>query len=89
MKKIITLLLIICTTTASFAYFEQGRLTISSFGNSSLRIMIDGNKYNSNNTDFSLTNLGIRYHNVKIFQQKKWGNNKVGYKLIYSGNITY
>ncbi|MBK7884039.1 MAG: DUF4476 domain-containing protein [Chitinophagaceae bacterium] len=93
MKKIITLLLIICTTTASFAYYEPARLTISSFGNSSLRIMIDGNKYNSNNTDFSLNNLSNGNHTIKIYQQNsKWNKNtkwnkKGNYKLVYNGNI--
>lgn len=89
MKKFITLLVIIFTATYSYAFYEPAKLTISSFGNGSLRVMIDGNKYNSNNNDFSVNNINVGYHNIKIYQQKKGFNKKNTYKLIYSGNIMF
>lgn len=88
MKKFITLLLIITTATFTYAFGVPARLTIGTSGNSSIRVVIDGQKYSNNNSNvFLFNNISTGYHTVKIFRQKKSFNKKPAFQVIYSDNV--
>jgi hypothetical protein len=49
--------------------WSDTKLTISPTGNSNIRVMVDGNKYNRNSGGtVVITNLSAGYHTVKVFQ---------------------
>ena len=90
MKKTCTLLTSLLITGILFA---QSRLSISTIGNSVIRIMIDGKKYPVNSTSLMLSNINSGYHSIKIFRlsndrnrsQFNLRNNR--YELVYNTNL--
>lgn len=93
MKKIFTLLAIMLLTVTLYAYPNQSKLSITSTGNSDIRVMIDGNKYRSNNNVVMISNLKDGYHSIKVYQLKNgrganpYWDKKNAYQLIYNNSI--
>ncbi len=92
MKQTFTLLTAVLISLSSFAYPVFSKISISSTTNSSLRVMVDGNRYKANNNSVVISNLQQGYHNVKIYQLVRnsrpsaYGNNS-NYRLLYSSNV--
>lgn len=105
MKTFFTFIMVLLTTLSSFAqpnetsrrpYNYRGKLSISTIINEPVKVLIDGNCYNSNASDDMIMVNDIRagYHSVKIYRQKKYRhtNNNDGQfnrnaQLIYEGNL--
>ena len=94
MKQTFTLLLAFLISISMYAYPAFSKLTISSTAKSTLRVMVDGNRYkaNGNNNSVMLNNLQPGYHSVKIYQairnfRAAPGNANGGYRLLYSANV--
>ena len=92
MKKTFTLLTTMILSVSLYAYYGQSRLSVSTTGNTKIRVMIDGNKYRADNNLVMIDNLNEGYHSVKIFQLKNsrnnnWGNGMSSYQMVYSGNV--
>lgn len=73
-----------------FAYPNSTKLTISTFNNQSIAIMIDGREVQlrQNDNTYVINDLAAGYHSIKIYQQGSNGrrrNNKS--KVIYNGNV--
>lgn len=90
MKKTFTLLTALCF---SIILFAQSKLSISTTGNSDIRVMVDGNKYLANNNVVMLSNLNSGNHSIKIFRlnndrYRNQGNGRNNnYQLVYSNNL--
>ena len=97
MKRFITLLLLsVLFTSAALAQdmdrrYQQTRLSISSFYNSQVRIVIDGNNYSFNNNrdndELTLTNLSAGNHSIKIYRSRgrRYGNQQQ--TVIYDATV--
>lgn len=100
MKAVFTILTATALTISSFAQqqFRTNKLTIDATGNTPIRVMVDGNRYSSNNGQgITLKNLTIGYHTVKVFARRNgrgfnnnpggnYGNNG-SYQSIYTAQI--
>ena len=72
----------------------MGKLSISTVTNDPVKVLVDGNNYNSREDQDEMTVNDIRpgYHSIKVYRQKKYRNNN-GWKsnrnmqMIYEGNI--
>ncbi|MEP7238182.1 MAG: DUF4476 domain-containing protein [Ferruginibacter sp.] len=90
MKRTFTLLTALCFSVILFA---QSKLSISTTGNSDIRVMVDGNKYLANNNVVMVNNLKSGNHSVKIFRlnnerYRNQGNGRNNnYQLVYSNNL--
>ena len=105
MKTFFTFIMVLLTTLPSFAqpnetsrrpYNYRGKLSISTIINEPVKVLIDGNCYNSNASDdvIMINDIRAGYHSVKIYRQKKYrhNNNNDGQfsrnaQLIYEGNL--
>lgn len=97
MKKIFTFLLLSLFTAAAFAFNPQTRLTVSSAYTGQLRITVDGNSYQIDNSrtaaDLVISNLVPGSHSIKIYRQAGRSNgrrnvyNNVNAQLLYSATI--
>ncbi len=96
MKSFFTLLVVAFTSLSGYAFFDQTRLTISANSNTSLRIMVDGRKYSSQNGEVLISNLPAGYHAIKIFvlQKRGFSNNRGqgggyqnNYQLTYNNSV--
>ena len=75
-------------------YNYQGRLSVNTVTNDPVKILVDGNNYNSkgNEDEMSVNDIRPGYHSIKVYQQKKnkrnngWRSNR-NMQLIYEGNI--
>jgi hypothetical protein len=93
MKKTFTLLLAAFISLSMYAYPSFSKMSISSISNTSLRVMVDGNRYKANDNSVIISNLQQGYHAVKVYQlvrnnrpSSPYGNNS-NYKLVYSANV--
>ncbi|HKH62059.1 MAG TPA: DUF4476 domain-containing protein [Flavitalea sp.] len=90
MKTTSTLLMAIFISLASFAAPVQSKLSITVVGNKDVEIVVDNNRYQSNDNSVVINSLQPGSHNVKVFSLKRnqrrnvWGNNS---QLIYSSNV--
>lgn len=93
MKKISTLGFGILLSFASFANFAPNRLTVSAEDNASIKVTVDGSRFdqqNSNSTVFE--NLNPGYHSVKVYQlqdRRGWfGRGRTDdYCLVYTTSV--
>ena len=98
MKSFFTLLTTAFISLSGYAYFDQTKLTISTSGNTPVRIMVDGKKYTNKNGDVTINNLSAGYHTVKIFMLQKqkgpgrergqFNGNQNYYQMVYNNSIT-
>ena len=80
------------TSRRPFNY--QGKLSVSTTTNDPVKVLVDGNNYNTreNDDDMTINDIRAGYHAVKVYRQKKyrknngWKNNR-NMQLIYEGNI--
>jgi len=93
MKQTFTLLLAVIISTGIYAAPFFSRLSISSMSGSPLKIMVDGNRYRTDNNSVTINNLQQGYHTVKIYRQQFTnrqgypGNNYNTDQLIYSSTV--
>lgn len=92
MKKIFTLASVLLISLITFADFAPTRLNVSAYSNSTIKVTVDGNEYNSRNYNNSVVfeNLNPGHHNVRIYElQQKRGlfSKRTEYVQIFSGSI--
>ncbi len=95
MKKISTLAFGILFSFASFANFAPSRLTVSAEGNSTIKVTVDGNRFNqqSYNNNVVFENLQPGFHSVSVYQLagKHFGffGRRGGddYRLLYTASV--
>lgn len=93
MKKTFTLLLAACISLSMYAYPSFSKMSISSNSNTTLRVMVDGNRYKASNNSVMISNLQQGYHSVKVYQLVRNNRtaspyeNNSNYKLVYSSNV--
>jgi hypothetical protein len=95
MKRSFTLLLFTLLTAASFAGFNDGKITITQLGIQTIRVEIDGKVQANRDRLIMIDNLAPGYHTVKVYSQSRsnggdrrndnWDSKKS--QLIYSGKI--
>lgn len=93
MKKIFTLFTFLLMAVATFADWDDARLSITSMSNTPVRIMIDGRQVQQgNNRDIRISNLNPGNHRIQIYSINNrrrgglFGNNNRE-NLIYNSNI--
>lgn len=87
MKSIITLLATFFLSVVLFANNNPSRLIITNLENSTLRIVVDGRKYNGIGNTLSLNDLSAGQHNIKVYKVRRgWFNND---QLVYSSTIFF
>lgn len=101
MKRIFTLLILAFISFSAMAQarrgYNQGRLTISSFSNNTLKVTVDGNTYTlrSGDDEILLNNLQAGQHMVQIYKMRSrrgngnnsgWNSNTNG-QLLYQSSI--
>jgi len=90
MKQIFTLIIAIFASLTIFAYPSSTRLTVSTFNNQSIGIMVDGRmvQQRQNDNTYVINDLPAGYHSIKIYQQRGNGRRRNNSnQLIYNGNI--
>ena len=94
MKKIFTLSATLLASILLYAGPNQSKLSVSSAGNSEIRVMVDGSKYRTNNNAVMIGNLKSGYHAVKVYRVTQGRDNNGGngrprnnMQLVYSSNI--
>src|SRR5215213_9973222 len=90
MNKLYSLMLILFISVAAFAADRprSGRLTITTFDNSDIRVEIDGRRYNSNDNYVRINNINSGYHGVQVFRRQSsgvFGGSRE--RLVYSSNL--
>lgn len=92
MKKTFTILVSLFLTIIAFAGPQPARLSISGTGVTDIRVVIDGNKYRSNNGVVMISRINSGSHFIKVYQVRsdvlggqRYGRNN--YQLVYSGNV--
>jgi hypothetical protein len=93
MKQTFTLFIATIISISMYAYPYTSKISISSASNARLRVMVDGNRYKSNNNSFLISNLQQGYHTVKVYRfvngnrsGNGYGNNS-NYQLVYNANV--
>lgn len=90
MKTTSTLLMAIFISLASFAAPVQSKLSITVVGNKNVEIMVDNNRYQSNDNSVVINSLQPGSHTIKVYNMKRnqrrnaWGNNT---QLLYSSTV--
>jgi hypothetical protein len=98
MKKIFTLVSFLLMAVATFAAWDDPRLTITSISNEPIRVMIDGRQVQQgNNKEIRINNLNAGNHRIQIYSINNsnnnrrrgglFGNNNNRDELIYNSNI--
>ena len=92
MKRIFTLFAAMALTLSLYANYGQSKLSISSTGSASIRVMVDGNKYRASNNAVMISNIAEGYHTVKVYQLQRSrggfnGNASYNYQLVYNSRV--
>lgn len=85
MKSFITMFAALVLTATLFAAPPSSRLNIINAENRSIRVEIDGNRYNEVGNNLSLGNLNVGYHNVRIYQIRRGFFSSD--RLLYSSSL--
>ncbi len=95
MNRIFTLVAFLLLSTAVFAGWDDGRLSITSMSVNPIRVMVDGRQVQVGNREFRISNLNPGYHRVQIYavnynnnnnrRRGIFGNNRD--ELIYNSNL--
>ena len=91
MKKIFTLITLLFLSAATFANFNEARLSISSMSSTPIRVLIDGRQVQQANKEYRISNLSPGSHRIQIYRiNQKQGrgvfrNNRD--EMIYNGNV--
>ncbi|UEG51269.1 DUF4476 domain-containing protein [Ferruginibacter lapsinanis] len=90
MKKTFTLLVTLLLSVAMYAYPKQSTITVSTTGNNTIMVVINGAKYKANNNYVTIDNLPEGYHSIKIYQQRSGRRMNLpnsNLQLIYNNSI--
>ncbi|MEJ8842543.1 DUF4476 domain-containing protein [Lacibacter sp. H375] len=97
MKKIFTLFTFLLMVVATFAAWDEARLSITNIGNEPIRVLIDGRQVQQgNNKEIRINNLNAGNHRIQIYSVNNNNNNRRRgglfgnsnrENLIYSSNI--
>lgn len=94
MKKISTLGFGILISVASFANFAPSRLMVSAEGNASIKVTVDGNRFDQQSVNSSVVfdNLHPGFHSVKVYQLAErrfgfFGRKQADYRLVYTASV--
>jgi hypothetical protein len=90
MNKLYSLMLILFISIAAFAADRprSGRLTITTFDNSDIRVEIDGRRYNSNDNYVRINNINSGYHNIQVWRRQSngfFGGSRE--KMLYNSSL--
>jgi Domain of unknown function (DUF4476) len=83
MKKIFTLITMLFLTVATFAAWDDARLSITSMSNMPVRIMIDGRQVQQGNREIRINNLSPGIHRIQIYSTNYNNNRRKG---LFGGN---
>jgi hypothetical protein len=92
MNRIFTLITFLFASIATFANFNEARLSISSMSNTPIRVLIDGRQVQQGNKEFRISNLSPGNHRIQIYRVNQnqrrgvFGSNNRD-ELIYNGNV--
>ena len=90
MKRIFTLVFSFFFVLSAFASIHPSRLSITSHGNNSIAVEVDGNRYDCMTGALVLNDLSSGYHNVKVYEVRleRRGFRKVElYNLLYASTL--
>ena len=95
MKSTFTLFAAFLFSMIINAAHSQSKISISSFSNAGIRVMVDGDRYNVVGNTITLNNIRPGFHVVKIYQQRRFtrgsggiGNNQASsYQVVYSSRV--
>lgn len=90
MKRIITLMFSFFLVLSTFAAINPSILSITCYGNVTLLVEVDGNRYNRVPGSLVIDDLSSGYHNVKVYEVRieRRGFRKVeAYNLIYASSL--
>ena len=87
MKSVTTLFATFFLSLAIFANNNPSRLIITNLENTTLRIIVDGKKYDGIGNTLSLNDLSAGHHNIKVYKVRKgwWNSNQ----LVYSSTVFF
>lgn len=91
MNKLYSFILILFISAAAFAADRpsSGRLTITSYDNSEMRVEIDGRRYFNNDNAIRISNINTGYHSIQVYRRQSssgiFGGSRE--KLVYSSNV--
>lgn len=93
MKKIFTLLVSFFLTLSLFAAdgHRSGMLTIRSFDNADMKVVIDGRRFEPSQNVMTVRNIDAGYHYVKIYKARRSGFFTIyntRYEMVFNGNIS-
>lgn len=83
-------MLILFISASAFAAERprSGRLTITTFDNSDIRVEIDGRRFNNNDNSVRINNINSGYHNIQVWRRQSsglFGNSRE--KLLYNSSL--
>jgi hypothetical protein len=95
MKKFFTLITMLFLTVATFAAWDDARLSITSMSNTPVRIMIDGRQVQQGNREIRINNLSPGIHRIQIYstnynnsrRKGLFGGNNNRDELIYNNSV--
>lgn len=92
MKKISTLLVAFFLTLSLFAAdgYRSGMLTIRSFDNADMKVVIDGRRFEPSQNMMTVRNIDAGYHYVKIYKAMRTGFFTIyntRYQMVFNGNV--
>jgi len=89
MKYTFTLLITLLLSVAMYAYPKQSTVTVSTTGNNTITVMIDGKQYRVSSNYVTINDLSAGYHSVKIYQQTNGRriNRLNNLQMIYNNNL--
>jgi len=90
MNKLYSLMLILFISVTAFAAERprSGRLTVTTFDNSDIRVEIDGRRYNNNDNYVRINNINSGYHNIQVWRRQSsglFGNSRE--RLLYNSSL--
>lgn len=92
MKRFFTLLSFLILSVAVFATDARTKsmLTIKSVDRGSIRVIIDGRRFEPNDNYLSIRNIQSGYHTVKIYREKNTGKFRIfgkSYEVVFNNSI--
>ncbi|HEY0676762.1 MAG TPA: DUF4476 domain-containing protein [Chitinophagaceae bacterium] len=90
MNKMYSLMLVLFISISAFAADRprSGRLTITTFDNTNIRVDIDGRRYSNGDNTIRINNINPGNHSIRVYRSQSsgiFGGNRE--KLLYSGNV--
>lgn len=91
MSKMYSLILVMFISIATFAAERprSGKLTITTYDNSDIRVEIDGRRYNTGDNTVRINNINPGYHTIQVYRRQSHNifGRSSGERLVYSNNV--